>query len=46
VRIVFVHLTHFISETEYTIEPAYTDIGLYETSTKESDILWYELIPH
>ena len=30
----------------YTVEPAYNDIGLYDTSSIASDILWYQLIPH
>jgi hypothetical protein len=30
----------------YTVEPGYNDIGLYDTSTIASDILWYKLIPH
>jgi hypothetical protein len=29
-----------------TLEPAYNDIGLYDTSSITSDILWYQLIPH
>jgi hypothetical protein len=29
---------------QYTVEPAYNDIGLYDTSTTQSDILWYQLI--
>jgi hypothetical protein len=27
-------------------EPAYNDIGLYDTSSKASDILCYQLIPY
>jgi hypothetical protein len=30
----------------YTAEPAYNDIGLGDTSSIASDILWYQLIPH
>jgi len=26
------------------MEPGYNDIGLYDTSPTESDILWYQLI--
>ena len=29
-----------------TIEPAYNDIGLYNTSSITSDILWCQSIPH
>jgi len=29
-----------------TVEPGYNDIGLCDTSSIPSDILWYELIPH
>jgi hypothetical protein len=29
-----------------TVEPGYNDIGLYDTSSTASDILWYQLIPH
>jgi hypothetical protein len=29
-----------------TVEPVYNDIGLYDTSSITSDILWYQLIPH
>jgi hypothetical protein len=28
----------------YTVEPTYNDIGLYETSPIESDILWYQFV--
>jgi hypothetical protein len=28
-----------------TVEPSYKDIGLYDTSSITSDILWYQLIP-
>jgi hypothetical protein len=27
-------------------EPGYNDIGLHDTSSKVSDILWYQLIPY
>jgi hypothetical protein len=30
----------------HTVEPGYNDIGLYDTSSIASDILWYQLIPH
>jgi hypothetical protein len=29
-----------------TVEPGYNNIGLSETSSIPSDILWYQLIPH
>ena len=29
---------------KYTVEPGYNDIGLYDTSSIASDILWYQLI--
>ena len=29
-----------------TVEPGYNDIGLYDTTSIASDILWYQLIPH
>jgi hypothetical protein len=29
-----------------TVESGYNDIGLYDTSSIASGILWYELIPH
>jgi len=29
-----------------TIEPGYYDIGVYNTSSITSDILWYQLILH
>jgi len=28
-----------------TVEPGYNDIGLCDTSSITSDILWYQLIP-
>jgi hypothetical protein len=28
------------------VEPGYNDIGLYDTSSIASDILWYQLIVH
>jgi hypothetical protein len=28
-----------------TVETGYKDIGLYDTSSIASDILWYQLIP-
>jgi hypothetical protein len=30
----------------YTFEPGYNDIGLYDTSSIASHILWYQLISH
>ena len=30
----------------YAVEPAYNDIGLYDTSSIASNILPYQLIPH
>jgi hypothetical protein len=30
----------------YAVEPAYNDIGLYDTTSITSDILWYQLVPH
>jgi hypothetical protein len=30
----------------HTVEPGYNDINLYDTSLIESDVLWYQLIPH
>jgi hypothetical protein len=30
----------------YTVAAGYNDIGLYDTSSITSDILWYQLIPH
>jgi hypothetical protein len=27
----------------YTVEPGYNDIGLYDTSSIASDILWYQV---
>jgi len=32
--------------SEYAVEPGYNDIGLYDTSTIESALLWHELIRH
>jgi hypothetical protein len=29
-----------------TVEPGYNNIGLRDTSSIASDILWYQLIPH
>jgi len=29
-----------------TVEPGYNDIGLYDTSSITSDILWHQLIPY
>jgi hypothetical protein len=31
---------------ENTVELGYNDIGLCDTSSVTSDILWYQLIPH
>ena len=30
----------------YTVEHRYNDIGLYNTPSTTSDILWYQLILH
>jgi hypothetical protein len=30
---------------QYTVDPGYNDIGLYDISSIASDILWYQLIP-
>jgi hypothetical protein len=35
-----------IKDEENTVEPGYNDIGLCDTSSIASDILWYQLIPH
>jgi len=35
-----------ITNLAATDEPGYNDIGLYDTSSIPSDILWYQLIPH
>jgi hypothetical protein len=35
-----------IFSVRFPIDPAYNDIGLCDTSTKASDILWCQLIPH
>jgi hypothetical protein len=37
---------HYFRMLQNTVEPAYNDIGLYDTSYIASDILWYQLIPH
>jgi hypothetical protein len=29
-----------------TLEPGYNDIGLYDTSSIASDMMWYQLIPY
>jgi hypothetical protein len=29
-----------------TVKPSYNDIGLYDTLSIASDILWYQLTPH
>jgi hypothetical protein len=34
-----------MNEIQYTLEPGYNDIGLGDTSSIASDILWYQLIP-
>jgi hypothetical protein len=31
---------------KYKVEPGYNDIGLCDTLSIASDILWYQLIPH
>jgi hypothetical protein len=30
----------------HAVQPGYKDIGLYDTSSIASDILWYQLFPH
>jgi hypothetical protein len=40
----FQPLGHYVRV--YTVEPGYNDIGLYDTSSITSDILWYQLIRH
>jgi hypothetical protein len=37
--------TNTVKNKRNTVEPGYNDIGLYDTSLIESDILWYQLIP-
>ena len=32
-------------QPSYTVEPGYNDIGLYDTPSILSVILWYQLIP-
>jgi hypothetical protein len=39
----FIELSFYMRNT---VEPVYNDIGLYDTSPIESDILWYQLICH
>jgi hypothetical protein len=36
---------YFAWENESAVEPGYNYIGLYDTSSIASDILWYQLIP-
>jgi hypothetical protein len=38
-------ITQFLRLHVYTVEPGYSDISLYNTSSIASDILWYQLIP-
>jgi hypothetical protein len=38
--------TYYKSIIQNTVEPAYNDIGLYDTSSIPSDVLRYQLIPH
>jgi hypothetical protein len=35
-----------LSFAKNTVQPGYNDIGLYDTSSIASDILWYQLVPH
>jgi hypothetical protein len=39
---------HTVSVAQFlnAVEPGYNDIGLHDTSSITSDILWYQLIPH
>jgi hypothetical protein len=39
------HTYHFLIVLVTTVEPGYKDIGLYDTSSIASGILWYQLIP-
>jgi hypothetical protein len=34
-----------LTDEKYTAKPGYNDIGLCETSSIESDICWYQIIP-
>jgi hypothetical protein len=36
----------FLEVIQNTVEPGYNDIGLCDTSSIASDILWYQLIRH
>jgi len=36
----------YLTMLSITVEPGYNDIGLCDTSSIPSDILWYQLIPH
>jgi hypothetical protein len=38
--------SHPPSKQVNTVEPGYNDVGLCSTSPIESDILWYQSIPH
>jgi hypothetical protein len=35
-----------LTQVNSAVEPGYKDIGLSYTSSKTSDVLWYQLIPH
>jgi hypothetical protein len=37
---------HDLYCSQNTMEPGYNGIGLCDTSSIASDILWYQLIPH
>jgi hypothetical protein len=39
-------LFYYDINLQYTVEPGYNDIGLYNTSPITSDIQWYLLIPY
>jgi hypothetical protein len=39
----FAHVDH---TSLNTVKPGYNDIGLRDTPSITSDILWYQLIPH
>ena len=41
-----IHLVRGGRVLKYTMEPGYNDIGLCDTSSITSDILWYQLVPH
>jgi hypothetical protein len=40
-----IHCVCYAAYIDNTVESAYNDIGLYETSPIQPDILWHQLIP-